>query len=1044
MSVVKAKARALLSKHLILNSYMNSLFGVKSFEEHKELIHPHNGPSVPDGFDAEGRSYIFYYLKSRSSSIKIPLDKLETYDSNIRGYVQRLNKHRERPIVLKYFQYLAVLYTEVYLDKFFSDPTGFLAELNSYAVSIEDNEIFFSRRDLRKLAFWMATGSGKTFLIHINYMQFMRYNQGVHKIDFDNILLITPSEMLSNQHVEDMHLSGVPCGLFHDLNRGYFSDCLGGDVVKVLDIHKFTEEKSGSGVTIDIEEFGNNNLVFVDEGHKGSGGVKWRRFREFVAQKGFTFEYSATFGQAIAANKKNSGGLLEEYGKAILFDYSYRYFYNDGYGKDYRILNLKKSVYDESKDVLLCANALTFYEQLLLFEDFPKLVDEYNIEPPLWIFVGSKVKGKKEDSDILEIVKFLDKFLRNKDNWSVETIGRILAGNSNLLDGQNRDLFSPSYPERKLQYLRDQGLDAEYVYDDILRHVFRVSGPCNLRLINLKGIEGEIGLRGSGHEEFFGVINIGDVSSFLKLTEKNGFERFEHELSRSLFDDIEDPNSKVNVLIGAKKFIEGWNSWRVSNMGLLNIGKKEGSQIIQLFGRGVRLRGKDFSLKRSGALEGGSHRYLRALETLNIFGIEANYMDQFREYLQEEGIEDENMLEISLDIEVNEEFLGKGLVLPRIDISRFCEEEFFRVTGDENTTVSVDLNLRTEELTSLDAEGIRAERGNPPRRISNETLAMLDWDSIYFQLLEYKRERGWSNMVFSKEVLRRILNRDSYTLLCPSHFAIPRVFEDLCFVEYSVVSILKKYLRELYNRHRRVWGQRNVEIAELSRSDANLDFDKFSLKVKESEQFVFAEIKQSVEDKLDEIRGGNFSSNYIKNVYFDRHIYQPLLADSDQVLISPSGLNEGEQLFVMHLKQFILDNSSLFKGKEVFLLRNLPRHGVGFYDAGQFFPDFIIWVKSDKCQNLIFVDPHSMTHAFLGLEDEKIKLARSIKDIERAIQKKPGFENIFLDSFIVSVSYYRDVKGIFNNKPRITLEENHILFQKDDSEYIHKIFYDVS
>ena len=39
--------------------------------------------------------------------------------------------------------------------------------------------------------------------------------------------------------------------------------------------------------------------------------------------------------------------------------------------------------------------------------------------------------------------------------------------------------------------------------------------------------------------------------------------------------------------------MEGWNSWRVPNMGLLNIGRQEGSQIIQLLGRGVRLKGAD-------------------------------------------------------------------------------------------------------------------------------------------------------------------------------------------------------------------------------------------------------------------------------------------------------------------------------------------------------------------------------------------------------------------------------------------------------------------
>ncbi|MDH7513479.1 MAG: hypothetical protein QHH14_11095, partial [Clostridiales bacterium] len=59
----------------------------------------------------------------------------------------------------------------------------------------------------------------------------------------------------------------------------------------------------------------------------------------------------------------------------------------------------------------------------------------------------------------------------------------------------------------------------------------------------------------------------------------------EDAVSGSLFNDIGRPDTTLEILIGAKKFMEGWNSWRVSAMGLLNIGRQEGSQIIQLFGR---------------------------------------------------------------------------------------------------------------------------------------------------------------------------------------------------------------------------------------------------------------------------------------------------------------------------------------------------------------------------------------------------------------------------------------------------------------------------
>ena len=80
-------------------------------------------------------------------------------------------------------------------------------------------------------------------------------------------------------------------------------------------------------------------------------------------------------------------------------------------------------------------------------------------------------------------------------------------------------------------------------------------------------------------------------------------------------------------------------------MGLMNVGQGEGAQIIQLFGRGVRLKGYGISLKRSSKaqLPDGMERpkHIGTLETLGIFGIHADYMAQFREFLEEEGLPDQ-------------------------------------------------------------------------------------------------------------------------------------------------------------------------------------------------------------------------------------------------------------------------------------------------------------------------------------------------------------------------------------------------------------------
>src|SRR5690625_7762965 len=82
--------------------------------------------------------------------------------------------------------------------------------------------------------------------------------------------------------------------------------------------------------------------MWVDECHRGiasgSGGFMYR-YRRQLASKGFTFEYSATFAQSAindSINKDMGTSLRQSYTKAILFDYSYRYFYADGYRSEER------------------------------------------------------------------------------------------------------------------------------------------------------------------------------------------------------------------------------------------------------------------------------------------------------------------------------------------------------------------------------------------------------------------------------------------------------------------------------------------------------------------------------------------------------------------------------------------------------------------------------------------------------------------------------------------------------------------------------------
>ena len=218
---------------------------------------------------------------------------------------------------------------------------------------------------------------------------------------------------------------------------------------------------------------------------------------------------------------------------------------------------------------------------------------------------------------------------------SIERINRILT--QGLTTAQGRNLFTGRF-----SFLNSAGMTAEQLYDDALATVFNAPGGGALHVDNLRGAAGEIALC-VGDNYAFGVISVGDAAKLSKLCgDHASLIVGEKDFGGSLFHDINKAHSTVNLLIGSKKFTEGWNSWRVSTMGLMNVGSTEGSQIIQLFGRGVRLKGCRQSLKRSGRMllpEGVTRpHYIATLETLNIFGIKADYMAQFREFLEEEGL----------------------------------------------------------------------------------------------------------------------------------------------------------------------------------------------------------------------------------------------------------------------------------------------------------------------------------------------------------------------------------------------------------------------
>ena len=1029
---------ARLERQLSLLAWLHHQLGFETTGDLLKDIKPIN-----EGFGEDGRSHVCTHLESRSGKMHgLTAQDLQHYDDNIRRHLAAMNDGRVDPITLRYFQYLAALYTEIYLDWYCNRTGGLLPALNTFITEHNANCAsdrqwnHFMPEDLSKLAFWMATGGGKTLLFHLHYRQFLYYNRE----PLDNILLITPNEGLSRQHLEELQSSNIPATRF-DINEvGSLFGQLG--TVRVTEITKLVEEKRGGGIRVPIETFEGNNLIFVDEGHRGAGGEAWRGMRDALAETGFTFEYSATFGQALSA--ANNDALLTEYGKAIAFDYSYRYFHNDGYGKDFHIINLQQDNVPEQTDFLLMSNLLSFYEQQLVFAEQEKELRPYNLSRPLWTFVGGSVnavyqENRRSRSDILTVVRFLHRVLSDP-NWSVDTIHRLLNGKSDLPNAID-DLLAG-----KFEYLRYRLTDAYTVYRNTLASVMHTGGG-GLQLCDLRSNEGELGLRADGSDNYFGLIYIGDTNAFKRLVKEDdaGVVIVEDVLQESLFDRINEPDSTVEVLAGARKFIEGWNSWRVSSMGLLNIGRSEGSQIIQLFGRGVRLRGRDMSLKRSSALNDGPHPdHIRLLESLNIFALRANYMAQFRDYLESEGISTRESVELPLSIQPNQDFLNKGLVIPRLDEGRkFAEKEIVLMEYDNEVgSVSVAVSTTVQQIESRRGGlAVTDASSGIQQKIPPESLNLVNWNNAYLELLEYKEAKGFSNLLIRPELLRPILDAktEAYTLEAEESVVRPASQYDRQRLQEAVTNILRKYADRLYRRHQAQWESKNLTYRQLDIFDQNFQFNvmgdgdagQYIVKVPRDKVDLVRAIEKLIED---------CNALYLRDleelpqIHFDRHLYQPLLVEADGVTSSPPGLQKSERQFVTDLKNYCaFETDALPYGVELFLLRNLSRgKGVGFFDSSGFYPDFILWIKTENEQRIVFIEPHGMLNQGAYIHDEKAQLHERLPELAQGIAGPPGNLEVVLDSFIISATPYDDLWRRYDDGTwtRDQFAAKHILFQE--------------
>ena len=887
-----------LENRLVLHRFLCREFGYDDLAAMLDRLR-----DAPAGLAVSGESEYARALYLNPAKARISFVQFADYDAEITAISVRLRMTGEHGRGWKPHQYLALLFTEHYLRRYFEDPEKLRDELND-----EKRQDPLTRpmpdytvEELRTIAVQSATGSGKTLVMHAHILQYRRLAR-VAGEPLNNVILVTPNEQMSAQHHRDLILSNLPARLFSsEASADLFSP------VEIIDLNKLAEKKGVKRVA--VSDFGENNLVLVDEGHLGASGKVWRERRMELARGGFTFEYSATFNQIVGRDD----GLRDTYGKCLLFDYPYRTFHADGYGKDYAISNLPKGAEDENSELYLLGCLLSFYRQCRIWREGHAGWTEFNVTRPLWVFLGKTVTGNSQAdrqtrSDVVRILDFLGWVLAQ--GVTVRSmIGRLLDGTSGLTDEAGGDYFAGRFAD-----LASDGSDA--VYDDICNTLFH--GPGRLHVVYLTA--------------------------------------------------------------------------------------GEGPEIIQMFGRGVRLKGWNMSLKRhrmSGVEAPADGDRLAELEILRIFGLRANYMQIFQNLLAKEGMHVERETFV---LPVTWNFARKDLKIIRLkEGQRYDCSDQRPVLPDpgnpDRPKVEMDLYSRLQAVES-GGGAADGETKKAPVKLEAHHIALFDRTRIHDKLLARKRRMGWHNLTIDRASVDGLLDRDDwYELFMPPERLAAASYNDIRKLEDVVVELIAEYADRFWRSQRRKWEYKNIEVTRLDETDPN-NIGEYRLSVDATKTQMVDDIRALTSN----LREGLVRHLKLGILIRGAHAYKPLLyaTGNGEVKVQPVPLNEDEMQVVENLADLATSGDSCLHGWELFLIRNLTRgRGVSFFDDFAYYPDFIAWLTDGQSQHIVFLDPKGLSR-FGPDERRKVGLHSKISEIGKRVGGDDS--NLFLHAYVLSVT----------------------------------------
>ncbi|GAA7288013.1 DEAD/DEAH box helicase family protein [Helicobacter pylori] len=438
---------------------------------------------------------------------------------------------------------------------------------------------------INRLAFYMATGSGKTIVI-IKLVELLSVAMGMGLIPKKNIMFFSTNEHLIKQFEKEIekynrnkdyskqidfkNLKGVKNKDFYHAPKDFLMEKIALFYYRA-DLMNDEESKENLLNYKDCWDNG-ENYVILDEAHKGNKTESKRQaIFSLLSLKGFLFNFSATFTE--------ESDLITS-----VYNLSVGEWVKLGYGKESVLLKKNNlNAFKDSKDLNDREKEIALLKALLLLGMQKRYKTEGYFHDPLMLVFTHSVNVKNSDAEIF--FKTLARVIENDDGNDFSKAKEDLL--EELKDPEF--LFSANKDKDYKVKVFKEGLKS-MDFKDLKEAVFYASNGHIEVIINPKNNQ-EIAFKLNTSDKVFCLIRIGDITEWIheklksvKVVSKN--LSFKEE---SYFSQID--KSSINILVGSRTFDTGWDSTRPSVILFLNIGLDDDAKklVKQSFGRGVRI-----------------------------------------------------------------------------------------------------------------------------------------------------------------------------------------------------------------------------------------------------------------------------------------------------------------------------------------------------------------------------------------------------------------------------------------------------------------------